>query len=114
MIKYVACITSYTDGTSDGPIRMSVVVTDVSKNESPILFSSEWWARDFVLDEMVEDLDNAMGYLHSQYTNLCVVHVRGLAPLKRDAHGYFSNIIMKKDLGKLIRDYPEQFEWLHV
>lgn len=110
MIRYVACITSYTDGNSEEPIRMSIVVSDISKPKTPILFSRDWWTKDMYLDDMLDEIDATIGDLNLKYRDLTRIHIRGLAPLHKTATGYSSNYLTKNNMQQLMKDDPEQFE----
>jgi len=110
MIKYVACITNYTDGQSDDPVRITLIVSDISRGDSPIIFTREWLDIDYELNDMYDELDLVIGDLSTKYPNLTKIHVRGLCPLQRNIDGlYYSRYVTKENFKQMLKDNPEQF-----
>lgn len=110
--KYVACITSYCDAQIDPNelVRMSIVVTDISKTNSPIKFSRDWWIRDMYLNDMYDEVDALIGDLTIKYKYLTKIHVDGLVPLVKVKGEYMANYITRENLIQCTKEYPDQFK----
>lgn len=111
MIRYVACITSYSsDNNSDIPIRMSIVISDMYGKYDPLVYSRDWWIDNYSLDDMLNEVDDVLGDLDAKYPELTKIHVNGLAPLKQLNGNYLSNYVTRENLQQLMEESPELFE----